>query len=236
MTTPAGMLNPLHWEATEPDVLWSPGNVSEAIPGVSSALNWTFIDDAIESAARRAFHAMGILTVDELELGRRAEDRFMVCFYGRTVANIEAMRMIGDRTPGTSANAVERQLFGVVRPEAVNRPTYARLPAVATRAPAVVARVAGRQRQLRQAIVAEWRDAVLRPPMELQAARALLVRARELYTRAFELATLSSMFSQAIYDQLVALVGAAGIEGLANRLVTGYQDLHETSLVSTSGG
>jgi pyruvate,water dikinase len=49
------MANPLHWEATDPEVLWSPGNVSEAIPGVSSALNWSFIDDAIELAARRAF-------------------------------------------------------------------------------------------------------------------------------------------------------------------------------------
>ena len=120
----AGMANPLHYEATDPDVLWSPGNVSEAIPGVSTALNWSFIDDAIELAARRAFYAMGVLRRNELTLGTRAEERFMVCFYGRTVANIEAMRSIGDRTPGTSANAVEEQLFGVVRPDAVNEPTY----------------------------------------------------------------------------------------------------------------
>ena len=44
---PAGMTDPLHWAATDPDVLWATGNVSEAIPGVSSALNWSFIDDAI---------------------------------------------------------------------------------------------------------------------------------------------------------------------------------------------
>ena len=39
----------------------------------------------------------------ELALGTRTEERFMVCFYGRTVANIDAMRVIGDRTPGDSA-------------------------------------------------------------------------------------------------------------------------------------
>lgn len=231
MSLPAGMDNPLHWRATEPQVLWSPGNVSEAIPGVSSALNWTFIDDAIETAARRAFHAMGILTRDELALGARAEERFMVCFYGRTVANIEAMRMIGDRTPGTSANAVEQQLFGVVRPEADNRPTYTRLPAVATRAPMVVARIGARQRSLRAEIVNVWRDAILRPPTDLEAGRALLTRARDLYTRAFELASVASMFSQAVYDQLVALADGVGRSGLEHRLVTGYQGLLETSLV-----
>ena len=94
MTRP-GMANPLHWEATDSDVLWSPGNVSEAIPGVSTALNWSFIDDAIELATRRAFHSLGLLRRDELTAGDRAEDRFMVCFYGRTVANIEAMRVLG---------------------------------------------------------------------------------------------------------------------------------------------
>lgn len=79
------MLNPLHWEATDPSVLWSPGNVSEAIPGVSTALNWSFIGDATELASSRAFWAIGVLRRDEVRLNDRAEDRFMVCFYGRTV-------------------------------------------------------------------------------------------------------------------------------------------------------
>lgn len=231
MTTPIGMVNPLHWRASDPDVLWSPGNVSEAIPGVSSALNWTFIDDAIETAARRAFHAMGILGRDELALGRTAEERYMVCFFGRTVANIEAMRGIGDRTPGTSANAVEQQLFGVVRPDAVNRPTYSRVAAVATRAPVVIARVGSRQRHLRAEVVALWRDVVVRPPRDLDSARTLLSRARGLYAQSFELATLASMFSQALYDRLVLMAGGLGLPGLEHRLVTGYQDLLETNLV-----
>lgn len=231
MSIPTGMDNPLHWRATDPGVLWSPGNVSEAIPGVSSALNWTFIDDAIELAARRAFHGLGVLGRDELTAGARAEERFMVCFYGRTVANIEAMRMIGDRTPGTSGNAVEKQLFGVVRPDATDNPTYSRVPAVLARAPRLVAGLAGRHARLRAEIVTDWRRAVLDPPSGLEGGRALLARARELYTRAFEMATLASMLSQAIYDQLVILAERAGRPGLEHRLVTGYQDLLETSLV-----
>lgn len=227
-----GMDNPLHWRATDPGVLWSPGNVSEAIPGVSSALNWSFIDDAIETASRRAFHAMGVLGRSELALGRRAEERFMVCFYGRTVANIEAMRMLGDRIPGTSANALEEQLFGVVRPGATNNPSYARIPAVAARMPRAMVRLGRDQSRLRSAIVGAWRSAVLTPPADLATARRLLAEAREQYTRAFELGTLASMLAQPLYDQVVGLTQAAGRPGLEHRLVTGYEGLLETRLVT----
>jgi phosphohistidine swiveling domain-containing protein len=227
-----GMANPLHWEATDPDVLWSPGNVSEAIPGVSTALNWSFIDDAIELASRRAFCAMGVLRRDEVKLNDRAEDRFMVCFYGRTVANIEAMRLIGDRMPGTSANAIEEQLFGVVRPEAANHPTYARVPAVAARMPRTASKLRRHQLRLRAEIVAWWRAAVLSPPSDLGSARELMREARELYSRAFELGVLSSMLSQALYDQVAALAETVGRSGLEHRLITGYADLLETGVVS----
>ncbi|HYT39643.1 MAG TPA: hypothetical protein VEN99_09045, partial [Acidimicrobiia bacterium] len=139
------MANPIHWEATDPDVLWSPGNVSEAIPGVSTPLNWSFVGDSIELAARRGFAALGVLAPGEVTLGPRAEDRFIVAFFGRTVANIEKMRMIGDRMPGASANGIEQQLFGVVRDGVENHPSYRRWPVVAVRMPAAVAGLCARQ-------------------------------------------------------------------------------------------
>src|SRR5581483_6206728 len=109
-------------------------------------------------------------------------------------------RMIGDRMPGTSANAVEEQLFGVVRPEAVNHPSYGRLPVVAARMPRTVATLRARQLTLRAEIERWWRAAVLNPPADVAAARALLRDARERYTRAFELGTIASMLAQALYD------------------------------------
>lgn len=231
MTRP-GMANPLHWVATDPGVLWSPGNVSEAIPGVSTALNWSFIDDAIELAARQAFAAMGVLSHGEVTLNDRAEDRFMVAFYGRTVANIEAMRIIGDRMPGTSANAVEAQLFGVVRPDAVNHSTLSRVPAIAVRMPRTATRLKRDSLALRAEIVEWWRGAVLSPPDSLPAATALLAEARRRYTRAFSLGVLSSMLSQALYDQVVLLAAGADRPGLQHRLVTGYEGMLETGLVT----
>lgn len=232
VTTRAGMANPTHWVATDPDVLWSPGNVSEAIPGVSTALNWSFVDDAVELAARQAFAAMGVLRPGEVVLNDRAEGRFMVAFYGRTVANIEAIRGIGDRMPGTSANAVEAQLFGVVRPDAVNHPTLSRVPAIAVRMPRTAARLKRDSLALRAGIGAWWRNAVLAPPASLPAASALLAEARARYTRAFSLGVLSSMLSQALYDRVVLLVEGANRPGLQHRLVTGYAGMHETSLVT----
>lgn len=229
---PTGMTDPLHWAATDPDVLWATGNVSEAIPGVSSALNWSFIDDAIESAVRRAFHTMGLLRSDELALGARAEDRFMVCFYGRTVANIEAMRRIGDRTPGTSGNALEKQLFGVLRSGVADHPDRSRLAAAAIRMPWMLARLPKRQARHSADVLAWWRRAAVEPPAELADARALLAQARRLYSRSFELSTLASMVAQALYDRVVELAVGTGREGLEHRLITGYATILETGMLS----
>lgn len=228
---PPGMANPTHWVATDPDVLWSPGNVSEAIPGVSTALNWSFIDDAIELAARRAFCSMGVLRKDEIVLNDSAEQRFMVCFFGRTVANIEAMRGIGDRTPGATANGIEEQLFGVVRPEAENDDTMARVPAVLARMPRAAIRLRPEQLRFRAELVEWWRGNVIAPPRGLPEAQALLAAARERYTRAFELGTLTSMLAQGLYDQVEMLAEASGIEGIQHRLVTGYAGMLETGLL-----
>src|SRR5436309_173705 len=167
------MANPIHWEATDPDVLWSPGNVSEAIPGVSTPLNWSFVGDAIELAGRRGFAALGVLAPGEVRLRPRAEDRFIVAFFGRTVANIEKMRLIGDRMPGASANGIEQQLFGVVRDGVENHPSYRRWPVVAVRMPAVVAGLCARQTRARAALVTWWRAQVLAPPADAAAARVL---------------------------------------------------------------
>jgi phosphohistidine swiveling domain-containing protein len=225
------MVNPIHWEATDPGVLWSPGNVSEAIPGVSTPLNWSFVGDAIELAGRSGFAALGVLAPSEVVLGPRAEDRFIVAFYGRTVANIEKMRMIGDRMPGASANGIEQQLFGVVRGGVENEPSYRRWPVVAARMPPAVARLSARQREARAGVTAWWRAQVLRPPADGAAARALLSDARERYRAVFELGTVASMLASALFDQIVAVCQAASRPGLEQQLVTGYAGMLETALV-----
>ena len=41
-------------------------------------------------------------------------------------ANVEALRVMADAMPGTSANAMEEQLLGTVRPGVSNRPRRGR--------------------------------------------------------------------------------------------------------------
>jgi phosphohistidine swiveling domain-containing protein len=225
------MANPIHWEATDPDVLWSMGNVSEAIPGVSTPLNWSFVGDAIELAGRSGFAALGVLAADEVTLGRRAEDRFIVAFCGRTVGNVDKMRLIGDRLPGVSANGIERQLIGMVRDGVADHPSYRRWPMVAARMPFACAGLPGRQRRARAEVVTWWRDHVVRPPEDADAARDLLASARHRYQVVFTLATVGSMLASALFDQVVALCSKASAAGLEQRLVTGYSGLLETTLV-----
>ena len=225
------MANPIHWEATDPDVLWSPGNVSEAIPGVSTPLNWSFVGDAIELAGRSGFAALGVLAPGEVTLGARAEDRFIVAFYGRTVANIEKMRLIGDRMPGASANGIERQLFGVVRDGVEDHPSYRRWPVVAARMPPAVARLSGRHRRARADLVTWWRHQVLHPPAGAAEARNLLAESRQRYRDVFTLGTVASMLASALFDQVSALCAQASAAGLEQRLVTGYSGMLETALV-----
>jgi pyruvate,water dikinase len=225
------MSDPLHWESTDPRVLWSPGNVAEAIPGVSTTLNWSFVGDAIELASRRAFASIGVLSRAEVTLGSRAEDRLIVAFFGRAVANIDQMRIIGDRLPGTSANGVEEQLFGVVRTGAENHPSYRRWPVVAVRLPAVAARLIRNQREARRATQQWWRGHVLEPPLDVDSARALMIDAGLRYRQVFELGVVASMLASALYDQVTALAATAGCAGLEHRLVTGYAGMEETALV-----
>jgi pyruvate,water dikinase len=225
------MNDPLHWDCTDPDVLWSPGNVSEAIPGVSTALNWSFVGDAIELASRRAFASIGVLSPAEVTLPARAEDRFIVAFFGRTVANIDQMRLVGDRLPGTSANSIEEQLFGVVRPGVENHPSYRRWPAVAVRLPVTATRLISRQRRARADTEQWWRRHVIDPPGDISSARALLVDAGARYRAVFELGVVASMLASALYDQVAGLTAATGQAGLEQRLVTGYAGLVESGLL-----
>jgi len=225
------MNDPLHWDCTDPHVLWSPGNVSEAIPGVSTALNWSFVGDAIELASRRAFASIGVLSPAEVTLPARAEDRLIVAFFGRTVANIDQMRVIGDRLPGTSANSIEEQLFGVVRPGVENHPSYRRWPAVAVRMPATATRLVAHQRRARAETERWWRRHVIDPPRDLASARALLVEAGARYQAVFELGVVASMLASALSDQVALLTAGAGKAGLEQRLVTGYAGLVESALL-----
>ena len=87
---------------TSPDLHWSRGNVGEAMPGVQTPLSWTFWADPLELAMRGSFCDIGVLRRDEVIAPQQIDDRYAGIVNGRFIGNVNALRDIGDRMPGTS--------------------------------------------------------------------------------------------------------------------------------------
>jgi pyruvate,water dikinase len=154
-------------------------------------------------------------------------------FHGRAAANLETFRFLGDRMPGTSANAIEEQIFGTVRPGLENRPVRARYPVIAVKAPWAMTRVAARLRAATADIEPWWQRQVADGALDRpDAARAALAEAHRRHEQVMRPHTLAAMLCQSLYDQILALAARAGRPGLEIRLVTGYGDMAETVVVT----
>ena len=126
--------DPVHGHSA-PTSHWSTSNLAEAMPGVLTPLGWSVWGPASELGARDAFYAMGAIPAPERAIPAAPEDRFINIFYGRPAARVDYLASIGDRMPGTSAEAIATQLLGSVPPGFVSRPTRKRYPFVAARLP-----------------------------------------------------------------------------------------------------
>ncbi|WP_205698866.1 PEP-utilizing enzyme [Conexibacter sp. SYSU D00693] len=217
----------------ERPVAWSTINAGEALPGVVTPLTWSFFGDNVERAFRGAFCDLGVLRASEVRAPERREERMWDLFLGRAAANLDTFRWLGDLMPGTSADAIEQQIFGTVRPGLEDRSSRRRYPAVAAKAPLAVARVAARLRDASAEIRPWWeRTTFDAPPASAAAARAVLAEAARRHEEVMRPHTLAAMLCQSLYEQVRALAERAGRPGLEIRLVTGYGDMAETDVVA----
>jgi pyruvate,water dikinase len=176
---------------------------------------------------------MGVLRESECVVPQRTEDRLWDLWYGRAAGNLNSFRFVGDRTPGTSGDAVEEQIFGSVRPGVSSKNVYSRYPAIAVKMPYNAARCAGRLREVTGDIRPWWQHAVgAGRPTDLPAARAQLRAAVANFERVMRPHTLAAMLCQSLYDQVRAAAARAGRPGLEISLVTGYGEMAETAVVS----
>lgn len=241
MSTPAGPTrsaiepaNSLHAGPCTPGTGWSTTNAGEAIPGVVTPLTWSFFGERTERGTRGAFADLGVLTEAEVARPARSEDRLWDIFYGRAAANLETMRGLGDRTPGTSGDAIELQMFGALRPDAVSHPSRARYPVVAVKAPYAAARVSARLHAATGDVDRWWRacvapDIAAVSPAE---ARGRLWGAADRFEAVMRPHTFVAFLCQGLYEQVRALAEAAGRPGLETSLMTGYGDMSETAYVA----
>jgi phosphohistidine swiveling domain-containing protein len=220
MTVPA--TDPVDHLSCDPNVAWTSGNVAEAFPGVCTPLGFTFMHDPVELALRAAFRDIGVFTRAQVMVPPRIEEQFWTVFAGRAAANMDQFRALADITPGTSATAVEQQLFGYVRPETVNHNSFRRYPVIAVKAPRVVATLA-RTHDACFAALRRWRTASLPavPALDRAGCESLLADARERFQGIMRLHFLATFVGNGVVEKLAATAAKRGEPGLEAKLLSG---------------
>ncbi|HEV7863143.1 MAG TPA: PEP-utilizing enzyme [Acidimicrobiia bacterium] len=224
------MFDPLH-DRSGPDTFWTTVNAAEALPGVSTPLNWSWFGDAVERAFRRTFVDMGVLHPAAVIVSASVDDRLWGVFYGRAAANLDTFRRLADLTPGTSGDALEQQIFGTVRARTQSRPSRRRYPYVATRMPRAALSLPKVLAAQRASADAFWKASVLAPPADGEEARARFGDCAARFEAVMRPHTLAAMLAQAVYEQASKLAAAAGLPGLETRLMTGFGGFEETRLM-----
>ena len=215
-------LDPVDQPACDPSVTWTSGNVAEAFPGVCTPLGFTFLHAPVELALRSAFHSIGAFRASDIRVPPRIEDQFWTAFNGRAAANMTQFRALADILPGTSATAIEQQLFGYVRPGTLDNNSFRRYPMIAAKAPVAILTLGKRHDAYAAELRTWWNDSVSRVgALDEQGCRRLLDEARTRLRAVMTLHFLATFVGSGITDKLTALAKSTGIEGLEARLLTG---------------
>jgi phosphohistidine swiveling domain-containing protein len=201
---------------------WTTGNVAEAFPGVFTTLGYTFIEEPMEMAFRKMFVRMGVFKAREIYLPDRAEDMCWTLFDGWAAANIDKFRDIVRLTPGTSASAVEQQLFGYARPGTVDDNSRRRYPAIAAKAPLLVATLPRAHDQMIFAL-RSWRlDALARVEgVDRAGCLALLSDARERFEKIMILHLVVALVSSGLAERVSAILARLGLSELETAVLSG---------------
>jgi len=216
--------DPLH-SISGPEITWTTVNFGEANPGVQTPLGLTFWLEASEQSLVAMGRALGAFSRREARVAsiEDVDRRHMAGFHGRMAGNVNRFRELADRMPGTSGDAFEEQLLGVVRSGACSKPIRRRYPVVAVRLP-VTARAASRELLVARAANETWWRASVADPGQASFGEAYRRFARMMYLHG-----LVTMLAQACFERVTALAERAGVS--VAELSTGYGGLEETQLL-----
>ncbi len=222
MTTVESMLDCLDTVDPDSELTWTTGNVAEAFPGVFTTLGMSFVFAPMEMAFRRMFFDLGVYSADELLVPHTVEDCFWSVFDGWGAGNINKFRDIANRMPGTTASAVEQQLFGFVREGTVDENTRERYPYILAKAPRWALRTPTRH----DAMFAElrrWRLDRLRAVhrYDQYECRAALADARKRFEDIMSIHMGVAMLSSSLAEKVADIAKAAGHDGLEAALLSG---------------
>lgn len=222
MTRVDEMLRNLDTTDERSTVTWTTGNVAEAFPGVFTTFGMSFGFAPMELAFRKMFHDLGVYPASEVRIPDDAEDCFWSVFSGWGAGNIDKFAEIANVMPGTSASAVEQQLFGYVRPGTVNANTLRRYPQIVGKAPLWVARIP-RKHDAMFAELRRWRVAQLATIGNLDEAGCLAVLddARQRFGDMMSIHMGVAMISSSIAEKVTAAAVAVDLADLEAALLSG---------------
>lgn len=222
--------DPLHGRS-RPDAAWTTTNVGEAVPGVQTPLGWSIWGPAGESGLRRSFHTLGALDRDEVAVPAASEDRLFSAFYGRIALQLTILCAWADRIPGTSGEAMARQIFTFVPPGYTSRPQRRYYPRVAARAGIPWVRGPKAIRASRARMAGVWTDAVRAvDTLDAAGARALLLTGAEEFREVIYHHTVLTLGAvQPVYDLLGKV--CAGTDLTPQDLAGGHGGHEETAMV-----
>jgi phosphohistidine swiveling domain-containing protein len=206
----------------DPALDWTTGNIAEALPGVFTTFGYTFIEEPMEMAFRKMLFRLGVYRADEVRMPDRAEDMSFTLFDGRGAANINKFRDIARLMPGTSAAAVEQQLFGYVRPDTVDDNSRSRYAAIIAKAPLMIATMPRNHNRM-VAALRSWRlDALARVErLDRAGCLALLADARCRFEKIMILHFVVSLASSGLAERVSAILSGLDLSELETAVLSG---------------
>lgn len=222
MTRVDAMLRDLDTPGTHSDITWTTGNVAEAFPGVFTTFGMSFVFAPMELAFRNMFFGLGVYPASEVEVPENVEDCFWTVFSGWGAGNIDKFADIANVMPGTSASAVEQQLFGYVRPGTVDANTMRRYPQIIAKAPRWIAKTP-RKHDAMFAGLRRWRIEQLPRIADLDehACLQVLDDARRRFGGMMSIHMGVAMISSSIAEKVTAAAVAVDLGNLEASLLSG---------------
>jgi pyruvate,water dikinase len=214
---------------------WSTANVGEALPGVVTPFGWSVWGPAIDLGMKDAFRRTGALEPGRVVFDAETDKRAVTVFHGRGALSVNFLCEMGNRLPGTSSDAIAKQLLGEM-PLGIQIPqTGKRHRAIAANMPKTFANI--RKEALRDtAHTQAWWAAHIKamPKRDMTATKAALEDARkEMCAMTAIQARAVFVGVQSIYDQLLALIAKSDITPeQANALMAGQGSHAETEIIS----
>jgi rifampicin phosphotransferase len=213
-------------------ILWSRVNVGEAIPGTVRPLTADFHRDSIEVSPQYMFQRMGVLPRGPIHRPGTADAAPARFLCGRMAVNVDYMRAVADRIPGTSGAALEEATLGRARPDVPSRPDRSRYGIILLRMIGIVFTLPRELHALHAQIHPWWRRIVGEAAQaDLPQAVALFDESCERYMRIIVLQGLIATLASAFWDPVARLVRRLAGEDELLQITAGYGNVLEARML-----